>query len=166
MNIIVVGAGASGIIAALRLSQKYDVTLLEKNDRCCKKILITGNGKCNYWNKNIDIFKYNTDSKENLEKILKRKEETFEFLSNLGIYPMIKDDYYYPHSQSSLSIKEIFTRFLEKKVNVKYNTEVLDVKKDKNKFKVITNNGEYCCDKLVLALGSSTSYLKKNSKVC
>lgn len=157
MDVIVIGAGASGAIAALKLSEKAKVTLLEKNDKCAKKILITGNGRCNYWNKNIDVNKYNTDSKEKLEKILKRKDETFEFLSNLGIYPTIKDDYYYPHSLSSLSIKEIFTRFLEKKVNVKYNTEVSDVKKENNKFTVITNNGNYSCEKLVLALGSKAS---------
>ena len=157
MNVIVVGAGASGIIAALKLSEKNNVTLLEKNDKCAKKILITGNGKCNYWNSNIDVSKYNTDSKSNLEIILKRKDEVFEFLSNLGIYPTIKDDYYYPHSLSSLSIKEIFDRALNKKVNVKYNTEVLDVKKDNQKFIVVTNNGEYKCDKLILALGSKAS---------
>ena len=55
MDVIVVGAGASGIIAALKLSEKNNVTLLEKNDKCGKKILITGNGKCNYWNKDILI---------------------------------------------------------------------------------------------------------------
>lgn len=157
MDVIVVGAGASGIIAALKLGEKCKVTLLEKNDKCGKKILITGNGRCNYWNKNIEVSKYNTDSKDNLEKILKRKDETFEFLSNLGIYPTIKDDYYYPHSLSSLSIKEIFDRALNKKIDVKYNTEVLDVKKDNEKFIVITNNGEYRCDKLILALGSKAS---------
>ena len=157
MDVIVVGAGASGIIAALKLGEKCKVKKKEKNDKCGKKILITGNGRCNYWNKNIEVSKYNTDSKDNLEKILKRKDETFEFLSNLGIYPTIKDDYYYPHSLSSLSIKEIFDRALNKKIDVKYNTEVLDVKKDNEKFIVITNNGEYKCDKLILALGSKAS---------
>ena len=157
MNVVVIGAGASGIIAALRLSQKNKVILLEKNDKSSKKILITGNGKCNYWNSNIDVDKYNTDSKENLEKILNCKEETFEFLTNLGIYPTIKDGYYYPHSLSSFSIKEIFDKALRRNVKVEYNTEVLDVKKENNKFRVITNNGEYSCDKLILAMGSKAS---------
>ncbi len=157
MDVIVIGAGASGIIAALKLSKKANVTLLEKNDKSCKKILITGNGKCNYWNSNIDIDKYNTDSKEKLEKILKNKEKTFEFLSDLGIYPTIKDGYYYPHSLSSMSIKEIFDKALGKNVNVVYNTEVLDIKKEDSKFLVLTNNGEYKCDKLILAMGSKAA---------
>ena len=157
MDVIVVGAGASGIIAALKLSKKYKVTLLEKNEKSSKKILVTGNGKCNYWNSNIDISKYNTDSKEKLEVILSKKDETFEFLSSLGIYPTIKDTYYYPHSLSSLSIKEIFDRALRKNVDIKYDSEVLDVIKENGKFKVITNNGEYKCDKLILAMGSKAS---------
>ena len=157
MDVIVIGAGASGIIAALRLSKKANVLLLEKNDKSSKKILITGNGRCNYWNSNIDVSKYNTDSKTNLERILTRKNDTFEFLTNLGIYPTIKDDYYYPHSLSSLSIKEIFDKALKKSVKVEYNVEVLDVKKDNNKFIVATNNGEYKCDKLILAMGSKAS---------
>ena len=139
------------------MSKKYKVTLLEKNDKSSKKILITGNGKCNYWNKNIDVSKYNTDLEEKLRKILERKDETFEFLSDLGIYPTIKDDYYYPHSLSSLSIKEIFDRALRNNVDIRYNTEVLDVKKEKGKFRVLTNNGEYFCDKLILAMGSKAS---------
>ena len=157
MDVIVIGAGASGIIAALRLSKKANVLLLEKNDKSSKKILITGNGRCNYWNSNIDVSKYNTDSKTNLERILTRKNDTFEFLTNLGIYPTIKDDYYYPHSLSSLSIKEIFDKALKKSVKVEYNVEVLDVKKDNDKFIVITNNDEYKCDKLILAMGSKAS---------
>ncbi len=157
MNVVVIGAGASGIIAALRLSQKNKVILLEKNDKSSKKILITGNGKCNYWNSNIDVDKYNTDSKENLEKILNCKEETFEFLTNLGIYPTIKDGYYYPHSLSSFSIKEIFDKALRRNVKVEYNTEVTDIIKENDKFRVVTNNGEYKCDKLILAMGSKAS---------
>jgi len=157
MNAIVIGAGASGIVAAFKLSEKANVTLLEKNDKCCKKILITGNGKCNYWNKNIDISKYNTDSKDNLKKILENQNKTFNFLDSLGIYPIIKNDYYYPHSETSMSMKEIFTKALEKRVNIVYNTEVLEIKKENNKFKVLTNNKEYEADKVILATGSKAA---------
>ena len=49
-KVVVIGAGASGMLAAIVASAKNDVVLLEKNDKCGKKILLTGNGKCNYWN--------------------------------------------------------------------------------------------------------------------
>ena len=52
-KVVIIGAGASGIIAALKASEKNEVILLESSDKCGKKILLTGNGKCNYWNNNI-----------------------------------------------------------------------------------------------------------------
>ena len=52
-DIVVIGSGPSGIIAALKASKKNNVILLEKNDKIGKKILVTGNGKCNLWNTNL-----------------------------------------------------------------------------------------------------------------
>ena len=50
-NVIVIGAGASGLIAAIYAKSKgNNVILLEKNEICGKKILATGNGRCNFWN--------------------------------------------------------------------------------------------------------------------
>lgn len=153
MQIVVIGAGASGIIAALKLSEKHKVILLEKNDKCGKKILITGNGHSNYWNANIDTSRYETDNYEILAKILARKAETYEFLKALGLYPLIKDGYYYPHSSSAFSVQALFKRALEARVEVIYKTEVLEVKHNQ-KYQIITNNGIFEADKLILALGS------------
>ena len=46
-----------------------EVILLERNDKCGKKILLTGNGRCNYWNSDISSLKYHTDNFENLSTI-------------------------------------------------------------------------------------------------
>ena len=52
-DIIVIGGGASGLVSAIYAAKSgRKVTVLEKNKVCGKKILITGNGKCNYWNSN------------------------------------------------------------------------------------------------------------------
>ena len=157
MDVIVIGAGASGIVASLKASEKANVLLIEKNDKCAKKILITGNGKCNYWNKFINSSKYNTDNKEVLDSILNKKEETYEFLCSLGIYPKIINDYYYPHSLTSASIKEIFERNLKKKVKIMYNSNVLDISKVNDKFIVTTDEKKYMCDKIILATGSKAA---------
>ena len=59
-DVIVIGGGASGLISAIYSSISGNkVTILEKNNNLGKKILITGNGKCNYWNEFINIEKYN-----------------------------------------------------------------------------------------------------------
>ncbi len=58
MKTLIIGGGASGLIAAIYASFNSDVTILEKNKTLGKKILITGNGKCNYWNSHQDISMY------------------------------------------------------------------------------------------------------------
>ena len=55
-KIIVIGGGASGLVAAINAAKcGNDVIILEKNNICGKKILITGNGRCNYYNKDQKI---------------------------------------------------------------------------------------------------------------
>ena len=53
MKVVIIGAGASGIIAALKASENNHVILIDKNDKCGKKLLVTGNGRCNYWHDDI-----------------------------------------------------------------------------------------------------------------
>ena len=55
-KIYIVGGGASGMMAAIQAKTKdNEVILLEKNDRVGKKILATGNGKCNLGNENLSV---------------------------------------------------------------------------------------------------------------
>ena len=61
-KIAIIGAGASGIISALKASENNQVILIDGNDKCGKKILLTGNGRCNYWNSDISLEQYETDN--------------------------------------------------------------------------------------------------------
>ena len=162
-KIVIVGAGASGIISALVLSKNNDVILLDSNDKCGKKILITGNGKCNYWNNNINIDNYYTNNKDTLSKILTKENinNTYLFLESLGIYPKIKNDMYYPYSLSATSIREIFDKEI-KKINFKTNFKVEKIEKIGNIFKIYSNNEIIYADKVVLATGSK-AYPKTGS---
>ena len=67
-DVIIVGAGASGVFLALTLKYKnpnLKVALIEKNDKLGKKLLITGNGRCNLGNTNITVDNYNSSSSLN-----------------------------------------------------------------------------------------------------
>lgn len=162
-KIIIIGAGASGIIAALKMSDDNEITILERNDKVGKKILLTGNGRCNYWNSNIDLKMYHTDDINNLSKILEIKDNVLDFLNNLGIYSKIKDGYYYPNSNQASSIREIFEKRLGKKnISIVYNTLVEDIIKENDVFSVKTNNGNYEADKVIVACGGC-SYPKTGS---
>ena len=70
MKVAVIGAGASGIIAALKASETNEVILIDKNSECGKKLLVTGNGRCNYWHDDIKKDDYHTDDYNKLSDIL------------------------------------------------------------------------------------------------
>lgn len=157
-KVVVIGAGASGIIASLKASVNNEVILIDGNSYCGKKLLITGNGKCNYWNENIDVENYFTSDINKLNQILEKNKEVLNYLDDLGIYPKIKNGYYYPASGVGASIREIFERELERN-NVKtlYNTKVLNVIKNNEKFIVETTYEKIECDKVIVATGSKAA---------
>ena len=157
-KVVVIGAGASGIIASLKAKENNEVILIESNPQCGKKLLITGNGKCNYWNEDINANNYFTSDLDKLNKILEKNNEVLNYLDNLGIYPKIKNGYYYPASGLSASIKEIFTKELEKSnIRIMYNTKVIDIVKDNDKFIVKTTKDNISCDKVIIATGSKAA---------
>ena len=96
-KIVVIGGGASGLVAAIFAKNKYnEVMIIEKNNTCGKKILITGNGKCNYFNDDFTIEHYRSSNLNILEKIITNdnKEKILSFFNTLGILPKIKNGYY------------------------------------------------------------------------
>lgn len=160
MKVVVIGGGASGILAALKASEHADVTLIERNNKIGKKILITGNGKCNFWNKEIDTSKYNSSNIEVLEGILQRKDEVYKYLTeNLGITPIEKNGYIYPHSKTASSIEETFTRELKKKnISILYDLRVTDLKTNDSDVQVyLSDNTHIKADKVIIATGSKAA---------
>ena len=163
-KVVVIGAGASGIIAALKASVNNEVILIDGNDKCGKKLLVTGNGKCNYWNEDININNYYTSDDDKLNNILKYSNEVLDYLYSIGIYPKVKNGYYYPMSGMASSIREIFDKELKRNnIITKYNSKVLDVKKENEVYKVILDNEIIYTDKLIIATGSK-AYPKTGSE--
>jgi len=157
-KVAIIGAGASGIIAALKASEKNEVILIDSNDKCGKKLLVTGNGKCNYWNEDINITKYFTNQKDILNNILEKKMVVLDYLYNIGIYPKIKNGYYYPMSYQASSIREIFEKEIKRKnIKTMYNSKVLNILKLDNRFVIELENEKLEVDKLIIATGSKAS---------
>ncbi|MBQ8902170.1 MAG: aminoacetone oxidase family FAD-binding enzyme [Bacilli bacterium] len=157
-KVVVIGAGASGIIASLKASQKNEVLLIDGNSQCGKKLLVTGNGKCNYWNEDVSLKNYFTSDTDVLNKILEHKNKVLDYLYSLGIYPKVKNGYYYPASGLAASIREIFERELDR-CNVKtlYNTKVLNIEKNTDKFIITTEYEAIEADKVIIATGSKAA---------
>lgn len=154
-KIVVIGAGASGIIAALTAASKNEVILIDSNDKCGKKILITGNGKCNYWNESINVENYFTSDIKILNNILEKNQEVLDYLYGIGIFPKVKNGYFYPASSLAASIREIFVNELMRcKVKTIFNSKVLNIKKNNSGYIVETEMEKIAADKVIIATGS------------
>ena len=159
MKVCVIGGGASGMVCAIRLARRgIDVTILEKNNSVCKKVLATGNGKCNYFNDNMSIDHYRSSNNEFLESIISSNiNKVHEFFDSIGVVPRIKNGYYYPFSNTATTIKNLLLLECNKLgINIISDTIVYDIIKDKG-FIIKTNNLDYKFDKVVMASGSCAS---------
>ena len=109
IKIGVIGGGAAGMMAAITAArQGAQVTLIEANPRLGKKILSTGNGKCNLGNKNLDMSQYYTEQPEILERFLEQFNtwDTISFFQGLGVILKEKNGYLYPVSEQAAVVQD------------------------------------------------------------
>ncbi len=157
-KILVIGAGASGMIAAIAAKRNNaDVILLEKNDRIGRKILATGNGRCNYTNINLSHINYHgKNPKFTLSAINSfNVDMTMDFFERLGITPFIEETgKVFPMSLQSSSVLDVLRLEIEDLgIKVKLNSQVVSIKKEKD-FQVKLENGEEIKgDKIILSTG-------------
>ena len=158
----IIGGGYSGVIASIYASRNNEVTILERNNSLLKKLLLTGNGRCNYFNSVMSLDKFHSYSKDKIEEIITidNIEELDNFYTNLGLIPKIKNGYYYPYSNQASSVKDLLINKLnELKVNVKNDYLVEKIEYKNNKFII---NDELEFDKIIVSPGGK-AYPKTGS---
>ena len=156
-KIVIVGAGFSGLVCAINAkNDNNEVLILEKRNIPGKKILVTGNGRCNYFNDKQDINKYHSSNNDFLENIADESSKVIEFYNDLGIVPFIKDGYYYPYSKEATSIRNaLLNKCKELNIEIKTDYKVDSVTLENDTFII---NNDIKCDKLVIATGSMAYY--------
>ena len=119
-NIVIVGGGASGISAALSAARRAPkdtrITLLEGLDRVGKKILATGNGRCNLTNEEITPEHYHSGRPELLAPLLAEMppQRTLEFFRSLGLYCSAEEmGRVYPNARQASAVLDTLTLALE-----------------------------------------------------
>ena len=155
MDIIIIGAGASGIVTAINAKNENNrVILLEKNDRIGKKLLATGKGRCNYTNMNLSEKNYSSPDfvKRTLEDF--SNEDLINYFRILGLESTLDGNRVYPISLKANSVLNILIYWLEKKgIEVKTKSQVKEIKKTKKGYEVITNEETLRADIVVAAFG-------------
>jgi len=121
-DVIVIGAGASGLMAAIAAARCGSrVLVIEKKDAAGKKILATGNGKCNFTNMLQTPECYRSENIEFVMKVLSDFDvsKTISFFKELGIYPKERNGYLYPNSEQASSVVKTLTMEC-KRLNVEF----------------------------------------------
>lgn len=156
-NTIVLGCGASGCMCALNI-QNQKVAMLEISSKPFKKILATGNGRCNITNAHLHKYSYNQD----LSKFFDRFDQTktLQFFEELGLECYMDDEgRYYPISNMAKSVQDVVLRKLESKVDIYSAQQIVSIKKADGVFFVSTKDNEFKCINLVVATGSKNEDL-------
>lgn len=155
-RVIIIGGGASGMMAALSARKNgAEVTIIERNHKLGKKILATGNGRCNFTNVDATPNHYNHPDFVNLVFEQFSVDKTISFFKQLGIYPKIEDEgKTYPLSEQASSINMLFEEEIKhQKILVVYETFVKEIIKQGDVFQVITNKDSYVSDRVIIATG-------------
>ena len=141
-DITIVGAGASGIVAAITAARAgKSVVLLEHKDKIGKKILATGNGKCNFTNQNMSLEHYN-GALDLAESVLKQFtfEDCINWFTEIGVMAKNKNGYYYPNSETALSIVQALSLELQGLgVNIMTECQLLSISDKRDQFEVKTS---------------------------
>ena len=162
MKIAVIGGGAAGLVASIVAARAgADVTIYEKMNKVGKKILATGNGRCNYTNMNMSLSRFHGKSISRAENVLEffDLKKALNFFEELGIYPFVDEvGKVYPYSLQASSVLDVL-RYEANRLNVREITEfvVEELRHNKDKFSIIGNGETYHADRVILCTGGKSS---------
>lgn len=156
MDIAIIGGGVSGVVSAIELSKLgHKVTIYEKTDRLLKKLLITGNGRCNFSNKNISRANFH-GNKSFLDKVYTDEFiDARDYIINLGIIPYLDErNRFYPMSLQAQSVVEALLKEVEDRdINCFFKSEVISINKNKI-FTIKTKDTSKDYDRVIFSAGS------------
>ena len=160
-HVAVIGGGAAGMMAAITAAREgVKVTILEHKDRIGKKILSTGNGRCNFTNTFQTPACYRSDNRDFAWNIIQKfnVEKTISFFKELGIYPKDRNGYLYPYSDQAAAILEVLQIEIAKlDICVMTEINVLDIQSVKRGIRVTTDKKTITVDSVILACGSKAA---------
>ena len=161
MRTVVIGAGAAGCLAAHFAAKRGDgVTLIEKNEKIGKKIYITGKGRCNLTN-DCDFDEFMSNVVVNGKFLYGAvssfmPQDTMALFESRGLKLKVeRGNRVFPLSdKSSDVIKTLYDMLSDDGVRILLNEKVTSIKAENNFVKsVVTENGEYFCDRIIVATG-------------
>lgn len=156
-DLIVVGGGASGMMAAITAAEAgKKVIIIEKMNRLGKKILATGNGRCNFTNSYLDDTCYRSSQNHFPYLALEQfgYEEATSFFEQLGIAVIEKGGYYYPRSNQAATIADgLIYKIQSMSIDVELECKINRIESKSGVFLVASNKKRFRGRNLLLATG-------------
>ena len=162
-TLAIVGGGPSGMLAgitALEANPDIQVMIFDQKDILGKKILSTGNGRCNLTNEKMTSGYFRSDTPEMIDPVLKAFEvkDTMHFFENLGLLLKSRNGYIYPRCDQAAVVRSVLdNRLKELGAQIKRETTVLAIARTKKGFQIKTNQGDFGADRVILAAGGKAS---------
>ncbi len=169
-KVVIIGCGASGMMAAIAAAREgAEVTVLESGRKPGRKLLLTGNSRCNLTNLDPELFErygisedpaLKTDDAKTgfVKKVLEQfsVSDTLRLFEECGLLTAAEHGtWIYPVTGRSESVLGVLLRELQRlHVKLKYNTEVTGIDREDHTWKVHTEGWTYSCDTVVLCCGS------------
>lgn len=156
-QVIIVGGGASGLVAAIVAARNgAEVTIIEQKEKLGKKILSTGNGRCNLTNEYMESECFRGDDTSVVSKVLEQfgYKDTISFFEGLGVILKNRQGYIYPITDQASTILDVLCLELRRlNVRVILEESVISIQKESDEFMVKTEQHSYTGDALILATG-------------
>lgn len=157
-QIVIIGGGASGLMAGITAAKKGAVvTILEAADKPGKKLLATGNGRCNFTNVLQDKSCYRGSANDLAMNVVNQfsVSDTLMFFSKLGIYSKNRNGWMYPTSDEARAVLDVLLmEACNLKIKIKTRERVQDVRRKNQRWKVKTSTWEYPADSVIITSGS------------
>lgn len=162
-DILIIGGGPAGIVAAITCKDMgSDAAIIEGMDRIGKKLLTTGNGRCNLTNISITPLRYHGDNPSFPEPILKffGYAEAVNFFNSLGLpLTTLEEGKVFPMSLQASSVVDILRFALnERNVPVYLDSKITKIEKNANGFRLLTASGKnFECRRLIICCGGKSA---------
>ena len=161
-KVTIVGGGSAGCFAAIAAAETgAEVTIIEKNPSLGKKILATGNGRCNYCHDKVtctDLFRPEDDGFLSSVMNSFSADDVLEKFRTLGITPVNKDGYIYPYSEQARAVSDVLKRAVTQSgVNVLTDTTVTGIVRNSDGFSIVCGDKELSSDAVILTTGGKAA---------
>ena len=163
IDVAIIGAGPAGIMASLFAAKNgARVLLIEKNEIIGRKILATGNGRCNLSNKNIETVRYHGSNPNFVDAIFSQfdYEQTIAFFESIGVF-LKEEDHgrIFPRTnQATTIVQALEHELIENNIQIMTNANVKSIS-NKTSWKIdLENHSSYLAEKIILTTGGKAAH--------